>query len=256
MLVHGEKNEMGRLKSALDRDIAQSWADDTHTPPVVMPANGVSVTLTFDKPIVAEVVGSAAVTVLADMHAGGNSSSTSVPDDVVIVTENFHTKIMKTSEMSEYSSCRVGTIQQQMMVPLPQDILQLREHNRVNVIHMLLPHLQDVFDEVYENIGDSTAAGESGTSKTTLCIENVVTMEECSSDASCGGKSGSVMVTWSASPTNDVIADCATGLLFQVLSTSHFLRACWLEAHKVALVQCCVVCSVFKFHLIYIAGER
>jgi hypothetical protein len=47
-------------------------------------------------------------------------------------------------------------------------------------------------------------------------------------------KSDCITVTWLASPTSDLIADCATGLLFQVLSATHFLRACWLEASSMS----------------------
>jgi hypothetical protein len=234
VLVHGEKNEMNRLKVALDRDIEQSWPS-THVPPVVMPANGVSVTLTFDKPIVADMVGSVATSVLHQMSSSQVEENNSeedykidleVPDKLVMVTEHFQSKIMKTSEMSQFSSCRIGQIEQQMIVPLPQDILQLREYNHINVIHMLLPHLQEVFDEVLES---ELEKGSSSNTKTKVCIQNVVMMEETST----GDQKDCVTVTWAASPTNDLIADCATGLLFQVLSTTHFLRACWLEAHKV-----------------------
>jgi hypothetical protein len=232
VLVHGEKNEMGRLKVALDRDIEQSWPDSTHVPSVVMPDNCVPVKLTFDKPIVADVVGSVAGSVLHEMASigGGNDDSTNfhieVPDDVVMITENFQSKIMKSSDINSYSSCRVGQIEQQMLVPLPHDMLQLRQHNHINVIHMLIPHLQEVFDEVSE-IESNKVEGSHPYTK--VCIQNSVTMEENVN----GNQKDCISVTWTASPTNDLIADCATGLLFQVLSTTHFLRACWLEAHKV-----------------------
>ena len=238
VLVHGEKNEMKRLKVALDREIEQSWPDSTHVPPVVMPDNGEPVKLTFDNPIVAEVVGTAAKTVLHQISSSQshdeypenkevqNDYQIQVPDGVVMVTENFQSKIMKTSEINLYSSCRIGQIEQQMIVPLPQDILQLRQYNHINVIHMLIPHLQEVFDTVDEK---ELEKGDHSRSTTKVCIQNAVTMEENRQ----GNQKDCVTVTWLASPTNDLVADCATGLLFQVLSTTHFLRACWLEAHKV-----------------------
>lgn len=245
VLVHGEKNEMRRLKVALEREIEQSWPDSTHVPPVVMPDNGEPVKLTFDNPIVAEVVGSAATTVLHEISsssgavalsaAGDNAMDTEkqkdyqipVPDNVVMVTEHFQSKIMKTSEINLHSSCRVGQIEQQMIVPLPQDILQLRQYNHINVIHMLIPHLQEVFDQVSEE--KKLDKAQTVTTTTKVCIQNAVHMEEQRE----GANQDCITVKWPASPTNDLIADCATGLLFQVLSTTHFLRACWLEAHKV-----------------------
>lgn len=234
VLVHGEKNEMARLKAALDRDIEQSWPDSTHTPTVVMPDNCVPVKLTFDKPIVADVVGSVATRVLHEMASHNSSGALSldhhidIPEKVVMITENFQSKIMKTSDINAYSSCRIGRIDQQMLVPIPQDMLQLRQHNHINIIHLLIPHLKEVFDTVTEEVGKGCDVVNANSSST-ICIQNSVKMEENVT----GDHKDCITVTWTASPTNDLIADCATGLLFQVLSTTHFLRACWLEAHKV-----------------------
>ena len=240
VLVHGEKTEMGRLKGSLEREIQQSWPDASHTPPVVMPENGQTVTLTFDNPILADVVGTVATSLLNNISTKIDSANENdeksvtveVPENVVLVTENFQSKVMATSELSTYSSCRVGQIEQLMVVPLPQDVIQLKKHNNVNVIHMLVPHLQEVFDDVHET-EDIDEKNTSNVQNTKVIIQDEIMMKEVDGGSTSSRHENCVIVTWLASPSNDLIADCATGLLFQVLSTTHFLRTCWLEAHKV-----------------------
>mmetsp|Transcript_5106 Transcript_5106/g.7817 ORF Transcript_5106/g.7817 Transcript_5106/m.7817 type:complete len:814 (-) Transcript_5106:54-2495(-) len=235
LLVHGEPIEMGRLKGELDKDIARSWPDSTHTPPVVMPKNGQPVSLTFSKPILADVVGETAATLLEKMerNAEGGEEIVELPDNTLLVTEDFESKLVSASDIATHTSCRIGRIQQRMVVPLPGVVLQLREHNHVSVVNMLFPRLHEVFDDVKYSSSCTTSDDDikSEDSKGSILIQEEVSVEE-EKDKEF------IVVAWVASPVADVIADCALGVIFQSLSAAHYIRSCWKDASLPSALSC------------------
>ena len=106
ILVHGEKLEMQRLKDELDREIRHSWPVP-HTPAVVMPRNGQPVTVRFSKTIKAEAVGSVGARLLQSIESSSRREA-ELPPDTVLVSEDFVAKVVSTSELSTYTSCRLG----------------------------------------------------------------------------------------------------------------------------------------------------
>ncbi|CAE7671842.1 Cpsf3, partial [Symbiodinium microadriaticum] len=239
LLVHGEPVEMGRLKVELDKDIARSWPDPTHVPRVEMPENGQTVRLEFAKPIVAEVVGTAADEMLHDMDLveSGAGDDIHFPEDAILVSENFKSKVVTAKDLAAFTPCRLGRIQQRVVIPLPAVVLQLRAHNNMTARLMLQSHLEEVFDDVsltiHKNPSEknttSTTTAAGGTTSptkeswTTLLVQQILTVEE-------NVENDFITVAWSASPVNDVVADCALGIIYQALSTTHFLRSTWKES--------------------------
>lgn len=148
VLVHGEKNQMKRLKDALERDIEKTnWTSSAttttghHRPNVAMPENGVNVRLRFRKPVVANAVGSvgaalvktlAAATDLTASSAGSSTSAepvtTTIPQEAVLVTENFTAKVVSVAEMAQFTPCRFTKLQEKFVLPLPPEISQLYAH--------------------------------------------------------------------------------------------------------------------------------
>jgi hypothetical protein len=70
VLVHGEREGMGRLKAELEREHKRNgWFDSAYIPRVAMPSNGQTVQLSFKKPVSATAVGAAAEVIAAEFDA-------------------------------------------------------------------------------------------------------------------------------------------------------------------------------------------
>lgn len=218
MLVHGEATEMLRLKTDLERNISRSWPE-AHVPPVVMPKNGQSVSVTFAKPTIGDAVGTVAKKLLGDMESGSTST---LPPSTLIIKENFVSKLVTVEEMSEHTSCHVGKILQRMHIPIPREIQQLQEQYKVKPIDMVVAPLESVFDIVEQKSKEET---------TIVFVQNIVCVEAYAS-SSDDASAVSLVVSWSGSPINDLVADTVIGIIFQSLSATHFLRSMWSSGAK------------------------
>ena len=188
-------------------------------------------------------MGQAAVQLLQSIEASslGASSSTDAgvslaqPPATQLVTENFSTKLEQASEQSQFSSCRLGSIQEHMCIPVPPDVAQLvcygavggglghaaaaqglalsaEEHDamRRGVLHQVLDQLQRGFYDV------------AAVSPTSLTVQSLVTVALDFQGA--GGALQAVRVSWAASPLGDVLADSAVALLTQYFSAPSVVR--------------------------------
>ena len=225
ILVHGDKTGMLRLQSDLERDIRKNWVT-SHRPRVMSPYNGQVISITFNKSIVADVVGKSATELLDALDSTStivNEDETDTkqidfPKDSVLVTENFVSRVVSTNEISSFTSCQIGRVLQRILIPMPKGLgLNLAakgdvKSEAVALLDLLVPHLEDLFDIVVYSNERLQLQGLVMISIGTKTGDN-------SKDAS-----SSFLVEWEGSPMGDLVADTACGCIMQVLSAPSILR--------------------------------
>ena len=116
ILVHGAKEEMGRLKSALMLQYKQ--LPENKRPTISMPPNLQDVKLVFTRRRSAKVIGSLA--------KSGTSPNDGEEVKGILVTQNFNSKIVSPEELSTYSQLRLGSVSSVLHVPYAGQIDTLR----------------------------------------------------------------------------------------------------------------------------------
>lgn len=230
ILVHGEKKQMARLRDELDKEISKNWpSKDGHKPPVVGPANGMSIKIKFQKLIEANIVGKASLELLNGLETSREAISTrnahaitksqtasaTIPPKIVLVSENFISKVVDASELHEHTSCRLGVITQRIHVPIPIGYMKSNGSSKSvkeksMILSTVMPYVDDVMDLV-EWVWDADRNSYC------LLVREVVKIIE-------NKTSNSLVVEWLASPAVDMIADCVVGTLYQALSVPAMLR--------------------------------
>ncbi len=248
ILVHGEKTQMKRLKEGLESDMRKNLWPTQHKPSVAMPENGVKVKLRFRKNVLADVVGSAASALMQqlenDSTVDGLVPAPTVPQNALLVTENFNSKLVAANELSNYTSCKFGRIKERLTVPIPSGLDMLvgpvrsAAEAEAKVMDLLVCHLEEVFDSLTLSAADSNSESSlvpSGRdSATRITIQSLVTLsmgytnatfDDISSAESTMEKNPThVLIEWIGSPIADTVADCAAGLVLQAFSAFNSLR--------------------------------
>ncbi len=168
ILVHGEKSEMANLKSEIELEIKRGhWADETHSPPVLMPRNGQRVELAFRKSVTAVAVGSAAQDIARALDearvrepllsAGGEPmpiQAVPMPKSALLVSNNFTFKIISVAELATYTSLRRGRLTNRQHVPIPKAVVQLftQKHTVTAPLTIAYPYLLEVFGEMDSSV--------------------------------------------------------------------------------------------------------
>lgn len=255
ILVHGEKTQMKRLKEGLEADMRKNLWPTHHKPSVAMPENGVKVKLRFRKNILADVVGSAATGLLGQLeketesktnNEGGmlgefSANQANVPENALLVTENFSSKLVAASELANHTTCKFGRIKERLTVPIPAGLEVLvgtssgghgSPDAASKVVDLLMCHLEEVFDD----LALSTSQSDSRAPQL-ITVQSAVTLSvcfACSSDStssvdamfgrSSRAKPTHVLIEWSGSPITDTVADCVAGLVLQAFSAFNTLR--------------------------------
>ena len=155
-----------------------------------MPPNLQTVSLKFSRRRSAKVMGSLAERDEEPKEGEGVAG--------VLVTHNFHSKIVKPEDLATYTPLRVGTINSKLHVPFAGSIETLRLF------------LTEMF------AGVSETESEDGTTMFGL-HENKVTI-------SLGNSKSVAIVEWEASPAGDVIADAVIALLMHAQSSAASIR--------------------------------
>lgn len=257
ILVHGEKTQMKRLKEGLESDMRKNLWPTQHKPSVAMPENGVKVKLRFRKNVLADVVGSAASSLMEQlensMSSEGIVPAHTVPQNALLVTENFNSKLVAANELANFTSCKFGRIKERLTVPIPAGLdmlvgpVESAAEAEAKVVDLLMCHLEEVFDsltlsgseaEVKGSDASTLVARRDGCSKRIL-IQSLVTLSmgyasanlldngSSSSnghDSSSASKPTHVLIEWTGSPIADTVADCAAGLVLQAFSAFNSLR--------------------------------
>ena len=248
ILVHGEKTQMKRLKEGLESDMRKNLWPTQHKPSVAMPENGVKVKLRFRKNVLADVVGTAASALMHqlenDSAVDGIASAPTVPQNALLVTENFSSKLVAANELSNYTSCKFGRIKERLTVPIPSGLDMLvgpvrsAAEAEAKVMDLLVCHLEEVFDSLTLSAANSNSESSlvptSRDSATRITIQSLVTLSMGYTNASFDDMSSvesaieknptHVLIEWIGSPIADTVADCAAGLVLQAFSAFNSLR--------------------------------
>uniref|UniRef100_A0A7S4SE69 Beta-Casp domain-containing protein n=1 Tax=Ditylum brightwellii TaxID=49249 RepID=A0A7S4SE69_9STRA len=116
ILVHGQKDEMGRLMSALM--LQYNHMPKEKRPTITMPPNLQEVKLKFARRRSAKVMGS-----LADREKEPREGE-SVSG--ILVTQNFNSKIVSPEDLPTYTQLRVGSVSSRLHVPFVGQVSTLR----------------------------------------------------------------------------------------------------------------------------------
>mmetsp|Transcript_20983 Transcript_20983/g.45759 ORF Transcript_20983/g.45759 Transcript_20983/m.45759 type:complete len:746 (+) Transcript_20983:225-2462(+) len=193
ILVHGQKDEMGRLKSALMLHYRQ--LPENKRPTITMPPNLQEVKLKFARRRSAKVMGS-----LADREEEPKEG-----EQVrgILVTQNFSTRIVAPKDLSTYTQLRVGSVSSKLHVPFAAQVATLR---------LFLKEMFSGVTEVEEG------GGVDGT--------NVITfgLHEDQVKVTTGKTRGVATVSWDASPAGDILADAVVALLMHAQSSVASIR--------------------------------
>uniref|UniRef100_A0A8C1N4R5 Cleavage and polyadenylation specificity factor subunit 3 n=1 Tax=Cyprinus carpio TaxID=7962 RepID=A0A8C1N4R5_CYPCA len=201
ILVHGEQNEMARLKAALIREYEDN--DEVHIE-VHNPRNTEAVTLNFRGEKLAKVMGS-----LADKKSVQGQRVSGI-----LVKKNFSYHILAPSDLSNYTDLAMSTVKQTQAIPFtgpfPLLLSQLRHLTGVYTcvcvfcVHMLSSSCVGVCVFV---IGDVEEIEIS--EKSTLRVFNSITVVH---------DQNVVLLEWFANPLNDMYADAVTTVVLEVQS--------------------------------------
>lgn len=152
----------------------------------------------------------------------------SIPEGTVLITENFHSKVLSREELKSFTLCRGLSIDQRLLIPIPMDLLTFVNASssfdivsfQRNVFDYIYPYLTDVFDMI--NIESVSSQQYAMTLQNSIilsisAIENTLLAK--------GMSQYSISIDWNASPISDMFADAVVGVLSQSLSMVHILRA-------------------------------
>jgi len=175
VLVHGEANEMSRLKAALLREYE---SDPSHTIEVHNPRNTVSVELYFRGEKMAKVMGSLAMA----------SPAEGVPVSGILVKRNFNYHLLSPADLPKYTDLTMSTVTQRQSVYYSGS-LQLLQY--------LLHHTAGEVEVVEGENSDKRRVIRAFGCIDVIWTPRLVTLE------------------WIASPCNDMFADAALSAVLQ-----------------------------------------
>jgi cleavage and polyadenylation specificity factor subunit 3 len=194
ILVHGQKDEMGRLKSALLLQFRQ--LPENKRPTVTMPPNLQEVKLKFARRRSAKVMGK-----LAEQDEEPQEGQ---EVNGIMVTHNFSSKIMTPEDLSIYTPLRVGSISSKLHVPFSASVDTLM----LFLNEMFMGVTQTILDKEEEDSNTITVLG----------------LKEDQIIVTVGTVKGIAVVEWDASPANDVIADAIVALILHSQSSPASIR--------------------------------
>ena len=215
ILVHGQKDEMGRLKSALliqYRQVAEvscirsdvvfcngdsdlKLGTQNKRPTITMPPNLQEVKLKFPRRRSAKVMGT-----LADRQTEPEEGE---PVDGILVTHNFSSKIVSAEDLSTYTPLRVGSVSSKLHVPYCAPVATFEFF------------LKEMFIGVTRKEDGEGVNGQPVT---------IFGLNEDQITITIGKTFGNAILEWEASPANDVIADSTVALLMQAQSSIASIR--------------------------------
>ncbi|KAL3772919.1 hypothetical protein ACHAW5_005903 [Stephanodiscus triporus] len=232
ILVHGAKEEMGRLKGALM--MHYNKLPENKRPTIAMPPNEVEVKLIFTRRRSAKVMGK-----LAEAHAvadrdddddddggggGGNVVSVAEPNEGdpirgILVTQQNSSKIVAPEDLSTYTPLRVGSVSSRLHVPFVGRIATLRLF--LNEMFRGIRESRDVGDD-----DDDAMTSHDLDDDDDEVVGGVVTFSMHGDQVKviAGKTRGVVTVEWDCSAVGDVIADSVVALIMHAQSSAASIR--------------------------------
>lgn len=220
ILVHGAKEEMGRLKGALM--MHYNKLPENKRPTIAMPPNEVEVKLIFTRRRSAKVMGKLAE---APVETDADDADMEIPnddDDVegkdkkaveprageavrgILVTQQNSSKIVAPEDLSTYTPLRVGSVSSRLHVPFV---------GKIETLRLFL-------NEMFRGIDESNEGGDDEGD------EGVVTFSMHGGQVKviAGKTNGVATVEWDCSSVGDVIADSVVALIMHAQSSAASIR--------------------------------
>ncbi|KAL7576975.1 hypothetical protein ACA910_006730 [Epithemia clementina (nom. ined.)] len=246
VLVHGAKEEMGRLKSALM--LQYKSLAESKRPTITMPPNLQEVKLRFARRRSAKVMGILAQdpqqTTNSDNKLDRQSSSGGVQQHQqsrgrvvaageavrgILVTHNFHSKIVAPEDLATYTPLRIGTIASKLHVPFAGSVTTLK----VFLTEMFAGiTVREETTRVSSSSDEEKVSGNSARVVTSTIFQlqdlvrvTVTPLAPTNQDhrkpvAACN----TAIVEWEATPEADVLADAVVGLIMHAQSSAASVR--------------------------------
>lgn len=197
VLVHGEQNEMARLRAALVREYEDAPADSRIE--VHSPRNSHSVTLTFRGEKMAKVIGQLAASRPTSIKQCQNKKISGV-----IVKRNFNYHIMAAADIPTYTDLATSTVTQRQSVPYSGTINQLQYY---------LNQLSGDAERATAVVGPAaTASGNTSSAQTLKVFGGSITVT--------AEQPRYVVIEWVANPVNDMYADAVLSVVLKAGSES------------------------------------
>uniref|UniRef100_A0A7S2Y2X5 Cleavage and polyadenylation specificity factor subunit 3 n=1 Tax=Entomoneis paludosa TaxID=265537 RepID=A0A7S2Y2X5_9STRA len=200
VLVHGQKDEMGRLKSALMLQY-KAWPE-AKRPTITMPPNLQEVKLRFARRRSAKVMGR-----LAEQQNEAATLTAGQGVQGILVTHQFHSKIVAPEDLATYTPLRVGTIASKLHVPFAGSLVTL----------------QVFLTEMFAGITVETTSDATIFSLDQL-VQVVVGHNKQTSQQVQPVANGTAIVEWDANPQGDVLADAVISLILHAQSSAASVR--------------------------------
>eukprot|EP00475_Leptophrys_vorax_P011518 TRINITY_DN18076_c0_g1_i2.p1 TRINITY_DN18076_c0_g1~~TRINITY_DN18076_c0_g1_i2.p1 ORF type:complete len:757 (-),score=215.00 TRINITY_DN18076_c0_g1_i2:48-2318(-) len=211
ILVHGEANEMGRLKGALLR----TYTDGSIV--ISSPKNCQTVEIEFRQEKVAKIVGKLTKTLGVDENVEDEILQTrgaGLRDGDVVsglfVRKNFNDQIISVEELSTYTPVAATNITQTLKVPFMHTFELLKHY---------LGQIYDIDEEVSEisNFGNNEdEEEEQQASARCLSVMDCVNVTHRVHDQENKRSQGHVLLEWDSNPVSDMVADSIISLLMGI----------------------------------------
>jgi len=199
ILVHGQKDEMGRLKQALMLQYRQ--LPENKRPTITMPPNLQEVKLKFTRRRSAKVMGS-----LADRETEPEEAEAVRG---ILVTQNFNSKIVSPEDLPTYTQLRVGSVSSKLHVPFA---------GRIETLRLFLNEMFDGVSETDSGPGAAEGSSSENGRVTTFALHGDQVR------VTLGRRRGTATVFWEAGPAGDVLADAVVSLLMHAQSSAASIR--------------------------------
>lgn len=196
VLVHGERTTMKRLHTTLSRKYETSVGFRG----VYMPRNNETVKFRFQEEKIIRLVGSLAENgIKPGTHISG-----------ILVNHDFETLLLAPSEVSRFTQLATHTIAQKLHIPYRSSFALLKAF----VTSMYSDTVEEI--NVQNSVGTNVSSLSSSTVLTALSqpspqhqliVSNLVTITHAPPDR--------VIVSWTASPISDMIADSLVAVIAQ-----------------------------------------
>jgi len=239
VLVHGAKEEMGRLKGALM--MHYNKLPEKHRPTIAMPPNEVEVKLIFTRRRSAKIMGKLAAAASIDVDNVNNNDDDVVttaleeeeevmvlaepregdPVRGILVTQQNSSRIVAPEDLSTYTPLRVGSVSSRLHVPFVGKIATLRIF--LNQMFRGISESREG-DNDDDNLRQEEFVGSAYVEDE--CLGDIVTFSMHGGQVKviAGKTRGVVTVEWDCSSVGDVIADSVVALIMHAQSSAASIR--------------------------------
>lgn len=201
VLVHGAEKEMKRMAIRLKTMLINEREDDRVR--VDTPRNTQRIFFEFLQTKVAKVIGqmaeeceSAEMSARIGSGADVASNRTIIKIKGILVNQNFSHKILSTNDMKTYTDLTVNKIQQKLHVPF---------WNNFELVEYFLGQVFDHVERIDNNSQRITKSSKTTEEDEAVLVEHVIKVVRKKPDR--------ILLSWNASPTNDMIADACVAVV-------------------------------------------